>query len=625
MRRKLKPLLSALLTIAMLLSLLPTAAFAKGETGTFTKITTQEKLTDGKYVIVVDSGYAVGALDDDWLTATPVTEEGGSLADPAANLVWDVTVTDNGVTLTDANGVQVAPKGGNTNGIKADSYTWATSFENGTFRFLGVDADTVTLASNKGSGNKFRAYKNATINAGYPCDFTLYQYVEGTGTIDPDPGEEPDPEPETITIAEALAAKDNTEGLIVKGVVTLIDDKNIYLQDSTGGICARMGSAPQDIALGDTVIATGKRAAYNGLPQLGSATYEKSSGLTLTPAVKTIGELTDADICTYVTLRNVEVTEVYDNNGDYSNPNITVKDSNGNTIQLYKAVVDKNSEGAWSVKVGDTITITAAVGVFKETLQLRNTNASEIDLDGTPAGPIAHGDQVVIYNPGSGKALSAEAAGTYYRAGKEFNPETDVNNLTGDLVWDVSVDAEGNYLFSNNGNKLSVNASNNSLPLNEVNDTWKVEAATTEGCYYLINVNRPTLYVEWYAQHSEFSTYNYSASSEGIYAMQLIKVDYEGQEPGGEVEFPESFVIYNDGAQGVLAGQDDNTTSPSVNNAAATVADGVATPTNGARVFTVEKTEDGYYRFKAADGYLASNGMPSISLRMRSIRRPTGR
>ena len=104
MRHKLKPLLSALLTIAMLLSLLPTAVFAAGGTGTFTKITTQEELTDGKYVIVVDSGYAMGALDGTWLTATQVTEEGGSLTDPDASLVWEIAVTDSGVTLTDANG-----------------------------------------------------------------------------------------------------------------------------------------------------------------------------------------------------------------------------------------------------------------------------------------------------------------------------------------------------------------------------------------------------------------------------------------------------------------------------------------------------------------------------------------
>ena len=608
MKRRLKACLSALLAAAMLLSLLPGAAFAAGETGTFTKITTQEELTNGKYVMVVDSGYAVGALDGTWLTATQVTDENGSLTNPDANLVWNIAVTDGGVTLTDANGVQVAPKGGNSNGIQAGDYTWGISFSGGTFRFLGTGEDTVTLASNKSSGNQFRAYKNTTINNGYPCDFTLYKLAGGGETPDPDPGEDPEPdEPETISISDALAAKDGTEGLTVKGVVTFIDGKNVYLQDSTGGICAYFDTAPSGIALGDTIIATGKRATYNDLPELAGATYEASSGLTLTPAVKAIGDLTTADICTYVTLRNVEVTEVYDKNGEYSSPNITVTDG-ANSIQLYKAVIDKNTDGSWPVAVGDVITITAAVGVHKGTLQLRNTSAAEIDLDGTPAGPIAHGDQVVIYNPGSGMALSAEAAGTYYRAGKEFNPETDVNNLTGDLVWDVSVDTEGNYLFSNNGNKLSVNASNNSLPLNEMNDTWKVEAATTEGCYYLINVNRSDLYVEWYSQYSEFSTYKYSTSNEGIYAMQLIKVDYEEQEPSGDLpEAGDEVVLYNEGAKGVLAGGDGNETSPSINNAEATVADGVATPANGARVFTVEVNGE-WFRFKTSDGYLCSNG-----------------
>ena len=179
MKRRLKACLSALLAAAMLLSLLPGAAFAAGETGTFTKITTQEELTNGKYVMVVDSGYAVGALDGTWLTATQVTDENGSLTNPDANLVWNIAVTDGGVTLTDANGVQVAPKGGNSNGIQAGDYTWGISFSGGTFRFLGTGEDTVTLASNKRSDNKFRAYKNTTINNGYPCDFTLYKLAGG--------------------------------------------------------------------------------------------------------------------------------------------------------------------------------------------------------------------------------------------------------------------------------------------------------------------------------------------------------------------------------------------------------------------------------------------------------------
>ena len=607
MRHKLKPLLSALLTIAMLLSLLPTAVFAASGTGTFTKITTQEELTDGKYVIVVDSGYAMGALDGTWLTATQVTEEGGSLTDPDASLVWEIAVTDSGVTLTDANGTQVAPKGGNNNGIQAGDYTWATSFENGAFRFLGTGEDTVTLASNKNSENKFRAYKNATINAGYPCDFTLYQYVEGTGTPDPGPG--PD-EPTVISISDALAAADGTEKLTVKGVVTLLDGQNVYLQDSTGGICVRMSGNFDDIALGDTVIGTGKRTTFNGLPQLDGSTYVKSSGLTLTPTVKTIGELTAADICTYVTLRNVEVTEVYDNNGAYSKPNITVKDSSGNTIQLYKAVVDKNEDDTWTVAVGDTITITAAVSVYNTTLQLRNTSASEIDLDGTPAGPIAHGDQVVIYNPQYGKALSGTYDG-FYNNGTAVTVGTDgtVSGFTASDVWTVIDNGDGTWSFSYDGKNIGMDTEYTSMPLGGVNDKWELVDAG-DGLYYVKNTVR-NAYMEYQDNFGTWSAYHtISAGSEGMFALAFYKVT-EIPDPTPDEGLPkdgDTVVLYNVSAQGVLAGQDDNVESPSVTSAAATAANPITEIANGARVFTVEKNGE-YFRFKTEhDGYLCSNG-----------------
>ena len=538
MRHKLKPLLSALLTIAMLLSLLPTAVFAAGGTGTFTKITTQEELTDGKYVIVVDSGYAMGALDGTWLTATQVTEEGGSLTDPDASLVWEIAVTDSGVTLTDANGTQVAPKGGNNNGIQAGDYTWAISFENGTFRFLGTGEDTVTLASNKNSENKFRAYKNATINAGYPCDFTLYQYAEGTGTPDPGPG--PD-EPTVISISDALAAADGTEKLTVKGVVTLLDGQNVYLQDSTGGICARMSGQFDDIALGDTVIATGKRDTYNGLPQLGSATYEKSSGLTLTPAVKTIGELTDADICTYVTIEDVTVTEIFDNNGQYANPNITVEDAAGNTIQLYKAVVDKTA-----IAVNDVITITAAVSVFNGTFQLRNTSADEIQTGGASTGPIYNGEQVVIYNPAYGKALSGSYNGFYNNGTDVTLEDGTLSGFTAADVWTVADNGDGTWSFSYNGQNIGMGDSFSSMPLGEKNDKWVLEDAGN-GLYYIKNTVRGA-YMEWYAEKNNWSSYGkISAGSEGMFALTFYEVTDLPEPPSGEVpEDGAQVVLYNE-------------------------------------------------------------------------------
>ncbi len=188
------------------------------------------------------------------------------------------------------------------------------------------------------------------------------------------------------SIADALAGA-NGESFTVEGVVTMIEGKNVYVQDGTGGICLYLSANPTGLALGDTVIGTGARATYRGLPELSGASYEKTGGLTLRAADRTIGTLTTADICTYVKLTKLEVTEVNDNNGQYTTPNITVQDEAGAAIQIYKAVVGK-TDGEWNVKVGDVIDFTGAVGVYNTTLQLRNTLESEITPWYDPSLPL---------------------------------------------------------------------------------------------------------------------------------------------------------------------------------------------------------------------------------------------
>lgn len=115
-------------------------------------------------------------------------------------------------------------------------------------------------------------------------------------------------------------------------------------------------------------------------------------------------------------LNGLEVTDVYDKGGKYSNPNITVQDANGNTIQLYKAVIDKNADGTWRAKKGDKLNITAAVGKYMDNYQLRNTLSGEIAPFVDPADPMGiWGKNVVIYNPVVNKVISKTADG-YNRA-----------------------------------------------------------------------------------------------------------------------------------------------------------------------------------------------------------------
>ncbi|MCI7741125.1 MAG: CehA/McbA family metallohydrolase [Clostridiales bacterium] len=426
----------------------------------------------------------------------------------------------------------------------------------------------------------------------------------------------PEATPEYDTIAEALAGAEGTS-FTVKGVVTLVDSKNIYIQDETGGICAFMTTKPTDISLGDTLVATGTRASYKGLPELSGATYEKSSGLTLKAKPTTIGALTTADVCTYVQLTGLEITEVYDKDGTFTTPNITVKDAEGNSIQLYKAIINKDTEGNWEYAVGDKIDVKAAVGVNNTTLQLRNTLATEIKPHVeqenhivTDLSELTDGAKVVIFNPANMKALSQTYDG-YYNTG------VDVTNTDGKLagygateIWTVGVNADGSYTFSTaDGKKFSMGASYTSTPLDDVNPDWKILPAATADCFYIQNAVRGN-YIEWYASKSNWSSYGSIGSNEALFAQQFYLVVKEEEQPaeGGLPEAGDQVVIYNVSAEGVLAGQDDNTDSPSITGVGAEIADGKAVPENGARVFTVEKNGD-YFRFyNEHDGYLCSNG-----------------
>ena len=174
MRKRSKRLCSLLMALVMALSLLPTAVFAaEPAEQTYVKVTQKEELVTGKYVLVASNGYALGALDGTWITAVQPTVNEDKIVNPESG-VWTLTVGKDGVQLTDAAGKTVAPSGSNNNGIKNAEYNWAVEFADGKFQFKGTGDDTVTLASNEKSGNKFRAYKNTTAS-GYPHEFTLYK------------------------------------------------------------------------------------------------------------------------------------------------------------------------------------------------------------------------------------------------------------------------------------------------------------------------------------------------------------------------------------------------------------------------------------------------------------------
>ena len=225
--------------------------------------------------------------------------------------------------------------------------------------------------------------------------------------------------------------------------------------------------------------------------------------------------------------------------------------------------------------------------------------------------PLVADGKYVIYNPGSGKAMSANATGTYYRAGKDVTVTNGkVDNPSADLIWTVS-STDGVYtITTSDGKKLSMNADRNSLPLDEVNDTWKVEKAKTDGCFYLINANRPTYYVEWFVNSSkgfeEFTTYTYKEASDNLYTLQFIPVSGSDQPSGGLPTVGSKVVIYNNNSKTAMAADGGNGSIKE--SSAVEIKDGKLLSGNGAAIFEVRQSGQ-YYRFyNDTYGYLSASG-----------------
>ena len=200
------------------------------------KLTSADQLTDGSYVMIVSTGYAPLELSGKWLTVVQPTVAEDKVT-KTEGAVWTLKVSGQSVTLTDKNGMAIAPSGGNSNGIQSGNYSWAWSFsaENQTFKFMGAGDDTVTLASNTstdstyGGFNKFKAYKNNTVaSQQYPCEFTLYRV--DPASADQPSGDLPKPGNKFVIYnqnAQAVLAEqnDNTDSpAINKAAATITED-----------------------------------------------------------------------------------------------------------------------------------------------------------------------------------------------------------------------------------------------------------------------------------------------------------------------------------------------------------------------------------------------------------------
>ena len=630
MKKRITRCLALLLAVVMVLSVMPAAmAEETTQTQTYTKVTEAPADWSGTYLIVSEGDKLImdGSLDklDVEGNKVDVTITDSKITGDYAKYAFTVEPMTGGYAIKSASGKYISGKSG-SNKLNSGSTQSLNTIELTSGKVI-VTSDGTTLQYNNAAknGTRFRYYKsqNQQPISLYKIETAAKQQVE-TPTATPAAGE--------VAKGTKVEFKCKTEGAKISykttGEYTEYTDPVEVNADTTFTVKATKDGMDDsdEVKFAYTVkaeepvqslfkdgeqIVIYNPANMKALSTEYSGFYNKGTDVTLTNG--TLTGYTEADVWTV---------------GVNADGSYTFSTKDGKKLSMgekFTSTPLDDVNTAWKVSAAATTGCyyiqNAVRGNYLEWYADKSNWSSynkisdellfaqafyRVRKSGIVTS-LSDGDTVVVFNPANGKALSTEYSGFY-------NKGTDVTLADGKLsgytkadIWTVGVNADGTYTFSTSeGKKLSMAEKYTSTPLDEVNTAWKVTAAKTENCFYIQNAARGN-YLEWYAEKNNWSSYS-RIGDEALFAQQFYLVVDDGgsDEPSGDLPKPgDKFVIYNQNAQAVLAAEND---SKSIEKAAATVADGKATPANGAVVFTVEQNGE-YLRFKSeAYGYLCSNG-----------------
>ena len=631
MKKRITRCLALLLAVVMVLSVMPAAmAEETTQTQTYTKVTEAPADWSGTYLIVSEGDKLImdGSLDklDVEGNKVDVTITDSKITGDYAKYAFTVEPMTGGYAIKSASGKYISGKSG-SNKLNSGSTQSLNTIELTSGKVI-VTSDGTTLQYNNAAknGTRFRYYKsqNQQPISLYKIETAAKQQVE-TPTATPAAGE--------VAKGTKVEFKCKTEGAKISykttGEYTEYTDPVEVNADTTFTVKATKDGMDDsdEVKFAYTVkaeepvqslfkdgeqIVIYNPANMKALSTEYSGFYNKGTDVTLTNG--TLTGYTEADVWTV---------------GVNADGSYTFSTKDGKKLSMgekFTSTPLDDVNTAWKVSAAATTGCyyiqNAVRGNYLEWYADKSNWSSYGSIGSNEAlfaqafyrvrksgivTSLSDGDTVVVFNPANGKALSTEYSGFY-------NKGTDVTLADGKLsgytkadIWTVGVNADGTYTFSTSeGKKLSMGASYGSTPLDDVNTAWNVTAAKTENCFYIQNAARGN-YLEWYAEKNNWSSYS-RIGDEALFAQQFYLVVDDGgsDEPSGDLPKPgDKFVIYNQNAQAVLAAEND---SKSIEKAAATVADGKATPANGAVVFTVEQNGE-YLRFKSeAYGYLCSNG-----------------
>lgn len=180
-----------------------------------------------------------------------------------------------------------------------------------------------------------------------------------------------------VSVAEFLAAPVSDTQYRLTGAITSISDATsgkLYLKDFSGEayVYKIVDFAQKGLKVGDIITIVGKRAAYNGAPQVSGAVLESVIPVTTANIAEVLAKPDDAGTYFMVT---GQITKI--SNADYGN--LYLKDGD-NEIYLYGCYPGFGATGndrkgllaAKGLKVGDTLTVIAPKGSYNGVAQLAN-------------------------------------------------------------------------------------------------------------------------------------------------------------------------------------------------------------------------------------------------------------
>ena len=562
-------LLSALLSLVMLVSLLPVSVFAaEPASGTWEKVTEAQEDWSGQYLIVYEKGSLImdgslSALDKEG-NKVDVTITDGKIVGDYAKYAFTIAPMTGGWSVQSASGKYISGKSGSNKIITGSTPELNTiTFADGNVK---IASNNTTLQYNAAAtnGTRFRYYKSEN--------------------------------QQPVALYKLSTAPARQSGIVTDLTTLQNGDKVVVFNPANKKALSSVYNGFYNTGV-DVELTGGKLTGYTDA-ELWTVNRTESGAYTFSTAEGKKLSMDTSYSSTPLDKANVD----WELSAAATADCFYIKNvGRGSYLEWY---AEKNNWSSYG-------TIGSNEALFAQQLYLV-ADTQEPGQPGQPedpSAPLKNGDQVVIYNPANLKSLSSEYTGFY-------NKGTDVTLTNGKLsgytkadIWTVGVNADGSYTFSTaDGKKLSMDEKYSSTPLDKTHTGWSILPAATENCVYIQNVGRSS-YLEWYAEKNNWSAFGTIGSNEALFAQQLYLVGDETDQPAGSLpQEGAQVVLFNQNAQGVLAGQNDNTDSPAVNNVSAQVANGKAIPGNGGVVFTVERSGE-YYRFRNETyGYLCSNG-----------------